>query len=587
MTERPNRPDHLRWVDRLLPDRILAEEADERLRQRLLVACGLLAFVIVAPWYAVMFALDPAPRIPRMIALALFASFAANALWLRWLATSVVAWIMVVLVHLAVLAVVTLAGGLGGPAALVVPCLPVFAGVFLGSRAGWASGGLVVLAAGAIEMWTYLHGVPNVTPPEIWPFVRVTSLVIGASLMLLAVTAHLELSRRQTSRLGRARDDALSASRAKSEFLSAVSHELRTPMVGVVGAIDLLNRSDLDPRQRELLEVLQTSAGAQLELIGDVLDLSRIEAGEIDLELRSISPRELLDGVATLFRTACEAKSLALTVEVDASVPEWIRADGPRLRQVVSNLVANALKFTVEGSITIRAATRGHDPLPRLEVAVADTGIGIDPEHSQQIFEAFRQADQSTTRRHGGSGLGLSICRRLVEAMGGTISLESALGRGSTFRFEIPAPFAEPPADDGDQSDETARRPLRVLLADDDPVNRLVLSAMLKRLGHAPIVAENGWQAVELAAGQPIDLIFLDMRMPELDGEACARAIRSLDGPAGSVPMLCLTADAVADKRSQYLASGFDAVYSKPINLKQLDRAIASAVSRPSTIPSS
>ncbi|MEO1084931.1 MAG: ATP-binding protein, partial [Acidobacteriota bacterium] len=276
----------------------------------------------------------------------------------------------------------------------------------------------------------------------------------------------------------------------------------------------------------------------------------------------------------------CDAKGLELRVEVDTGVPEWISADGPRIRQIVSNLVNNAIKFTERGSITIHATASDLNERGRLEISVIDTGIGFDAEAGKQIFGAFRQADESTNRRFGGSGLGLAISRGLADAMGGSISAQSSPGQGACFRFELPAPAAEPASvDSKEQPVAAAAKSLTILVADDEPVNRMILSTMLSELGHQAIEVEDGHQATERASGGGVDLIVLDMHMPLLDGPACARHLRSLPGPARELPILGLTADALPASQARFLDSGLDAVYTKPIDLRRLEEAIATTLS--------
>lgn len=570
----------LHWVDRLLPSTVLSEVLEERLRQRLLVAFGTLFFVFTVPWFGWVFIRDPVVRPPRMIALAAFSILAANVLWLRLLPSRAVAWLSVVLLHIAFFVSVALNGGLDGPVVLVITCLPVVSAVLLGVRYGWIDVGVVMLFAIVLDSLERIRPLPITAPPELWSYLELMALAISLSSMLLAVASYAALSQIRARELVEARDDALAASRAKSRFLSTMSHELRTPMVGVIGATELLRRTPINPEQTEILDLLQSSASAQLELIGDILDLSRIEADRFELSQQPVAPRQVLVEIKALFRVACSAKGLTLEVKTEPHVPAWIIGDALRLRQILSNLVANALKFTEQGSITVHVRRVGWPDDPRLSFAVSDTGIGFDPELREALFESFRQGDESTTRRFGGSGLGLSICRRLVTAMGGTITATSTPGKGSTFTFEIPTLITEPPPDREGKATtgRVPQRRLTILLADDEPINRFIISAMLEELGHTAVEATHGRMALELAQTEPVDLIILDMHMPELDGPQCAQALRRL-GPTASVPIIGLTADAVVENQTRYLASGIDVIYSKPISLEQLDRAISLIVS--------
>ncbi|MCG8459644.1 MAG: ATP-binding protein [Holophagales bacterium] len=568
----------LRWADRLLPTAILAEDAGDRMRQRLLVAFGILLFALAMPWYGLMLFQDPVWRPPRLIAIAVISTLAANFLWLRWLSARPVTWASLVLTHLAVAANVVMNGGLSGPTALVIPCLPVLTSVLLGTRAGWLDAILVVLAATALEHLAQVTTLPSIAPPEIWSLVRVMSLTIGLVLMLLPVSSHAELSASRARDLAKTLEASEAASRAKSHFLSMMSHELRTPMVGAVGAIELLGRSDLSPESRRLVRALERSVGAQLDLIGNVLDLARVEAGEIHVQRSPVSLRDLVGEIEEMFQISCDAKGVELRAEVDEETPDWISTDGKLVRQILINLVSNALKFTSDGSITVRVGTLPRDGDPGLEVSVADTGIGFEPGQVDRLFEAFHQVDGWTARRFGGSGLGLSIARQLVAAMGGSISASSVPRAGSTFRFEIPAPVAEaPPATRATPPPDEPPTSMNVLLAEDEPINRMVLGAMLEDLGHTVVEAADGRRALELIEESAADLVLLDMHLPELDGPACARAIRSLASPIAEVPIMGLTADAVVENQTRFLASGLDAIESKPIDMERLNQAITRA----------
>ena len=564
----------LAWVDRFLPERSLAPDATARMRQRLLIAFGLLVSAVTLPWYAAMILQDPVLRAPRAIALLAITLLAANPLWLRFASPRHVAGLTLFLLHFAILSNIVLNGGLTGPVALAITCLPVLTGVLWGHRAGWLDMILMVIAAAVIDHVGRHYGLPTAAIPTLWPLVRIMTLAISLGMMMLALSAYSELSLRQAQELAAARDTALNASRAKSRFLSSMSHELRTPMVGVVGAAELLMRGEHTPAQAKLLRSLQKSANAQLELIGDVLDISRIESDRLELELAAIMPRQILEEIGSVFRLACTTKGLDLVLEMPENLPEWVETDGLRLRQILSNLVSNALKFTHEGSVTVRTRVVGEGDETRLRFQVRDTGIGFESHKAEQLFEAFRQADGSTTRKYGGSGLGLSICRHLVQALGGTIQAQSSPGEGACFTFELPAPVREGPPPGSTEVVVRSRRGLNVLLADDEPVNRFILSSMLAELGHGVIEVENGRQAVDQVLAEDIDVMVLDMHMPELDGPACAKEVRALPSDKSEIAILGLTADAVIENRPLYLESGIDALFSKPIEIDTLASAL-------------
>ena len=576
--------EYLSWIDRALPLEKRQADPRELTHARLVVVIGLAFSVITLPWFALLIAGDPVIRPPRLIALVVIGLLALNPLWLRLTSTRSVAWATLVLLHVAMISNTALNGGFQGPVGVTLASLPVVAGVLLGHRAGWIDAGLIFGVAAAMGWYNQVGALPTTAPEEHWPLVRMMSLAIAVGLMMLAVSAHGRLLVFQNRELATARDAALRASRAKSRFLSTMSHEMRTPMVGVVGATELLLRSEgWTAGQHDLLRGLRQSADAQLKLIGNVLDLSRIESDRIELEQRATSPRQILAEIASLFHLTSKEKGLKLHLDISERVPAWVVTDAFRLRQILSNLVGNAIKFTERGSITIHADADQGSGHTWLTFKIVDTGIGFDSETAEQLFSEFSQADGSTTRKFGGSGLGLSICRHLVEMMGGAIRAEGSPGRGATFTFQIPVQHAEGPATESANLPALAPKGMRVLLADDEPINRMVIAGMLEELGHDVLEAEDGEQVLKLTEAEDVDLIILDMHMPKLDGPDCARALRAREAAAGDprgLPLLGLTADATVDNRLQYLESGLDALYTKPIEIDTLGLAISQAYSR-------
>ncbi|MGE5476215.1 MAG: response regulator, partial [Bacteroidales bacterium] len=320
------------------------------------------------------------------------------------------------------------------------------------------------------------------------------------------------------------------------------------------------------------METLKHSADALLTILDDILDFSKLEAGRIDFEQIAFDPRAVVEDVVRLMRPRAEEKGLALTAEVTAGLPAWLRGDPGRLRQVLLNLAGNAVKFTEAGGITLRfAAIDG-----MLECAVIDTGIGLDDGAKARLFHSFTQADASISRRYGGSGLGLAICKRLVEGQGGIIGVESTPGAGSCFWFrlplaEAPAP-ASPPADAG----VVALPPLVVLLAEDNAINQMVARGFLQRAGHRVVVANNGFEAVDLVRnGARFDVVLMDMQMPEMDGLEATRAIRALDGAAARLPVIALTANAMRADEERCRAAGMDDFVAKPLDPERLFAAMA------------
>ncbi|NNJ25443.1 Sensor histidine kinase RcsC [Planctomycetes bacterium LzC2] len=372
------------------------------------------------------------------------------------------------------------------------------------------------------------------------------------------------------------------ADRAKSAFLATISHEIRTPLNGVSGMMDLMMETDLTDHQRDLLETAKESAAGLLTLINDLLDFSKIEAGKLDLFEVPFAPRTCVEQVVKLLRSGAEKKGLSLTAEIADDVPEAALGDGDRLRQVLVNLIGNAVKFTAEGGVSIRveraARTAVADGKTWLRVAVKDTGIGIAAEAQRRIFEPFAQADGSTTRRYGGTGLGLSICSRLVRLMGGDLTVRSEPGRGSTFSFYIVVGPHEGPLQPLAPHRQTANvrvRPLEILLAEDNPVNQKYALAVLRGEGHDVTLAENGLRAVEACRDRTFDLIVMDMSMPELDGLSAIRQLRG-SGYEGSI--LVHSAFAMDRDRDECLAAGADGHLPKPVKAEELRTAVLAAV---------
>jgi PAS domain S-box-containing protein len=372
------------------------------------------------------------------------------------------------------------------------------------------------------------------------------------------------------------------AEKAKATFLATMSHEIRTPLTAILGFADLLARSPLAPEQQEQLRIVRDTGQTLLTVVNDILDLSKLEAGKMSLERIPLELPALLREALGATRLLGAEKGLAFRAELAPDLPAWVQGDPVRLKQVVGNLLANALKFTPKGEVVLRArALAGGAAGVRVEVA--DTGIGIAAEQVPRLFGLFEQADQSTTRRFGGTGLGLAICRRLVEAMGGTIGVSSAPGVGSTFWFELPLAPAEaagPPAAAPAAPVRAAPgRALRVLAVDDVATNRLLLTAFLRRLGHAPVMAEDGMQAVEVAGRERFDLILMDLHMPGLDGFMAARAIRAGGGPNAATPIVALSADVLTETTRACQEAGMAGSLAKPIETGRLQEVLELAAS--------
>jgi len=383
----------------------------------------------------------------------------------------------------------------------------------------------------------------------------------------------------------RAREEAEAANQAKSTFLATMSHEMRTPMNGVVGTAELLEREPLNERQRRLVGTVRRSATALLRIIDDVLDFSKIEAGRMELEEAPFSLRALVTSTVETLSVQVENKGLALHTTIEPGTPDTVLADSTRLRQILFNLIGNATKFTDVGRIAVRVrAIDTDDKNVTLALAVSDTGIGMDRRQQERLFKPFSQADSSTTRRYGGTGLGLSIVRRLAELMGGTVTVESAPSRGSTFTVTMRVRLASRTDIDG-PSDEAVREQLplpasgvRVLAVDDNDVNLEVLVGQFEILGIALDTASNGIEALTLWRNRSYALVLTDIHMPDMDGFELTRQIRAEEGASidrPRTPILALTANALKGEAERCLAAGMDGYLTKPLTLERLREAVA------------
>jgi PAS domain S-box-containing protein len=415
---------------------------------------------------------------------------------------------------------------------------------------------------------------------------RVTRVVGVHTDVTELLSAQEELRHQAASLATLARDleeqrrTADAANTAKSQFLATMSHEIRTPMNGIIGMLSLLLDSKLNADQKRWASTALDSAENLLTIINDILDLSKLDAGKTETELLDFDVAGLIDGVTALLKVRATAKGIALRTDIAPSVPSWLKSDPTRLRQILFNLIGNAVKFTQRGEVMVRASAASmRADSCELRIDVTDTGIGIERDKMTELFEPFRQADSGMARRFGGTGLGLAIVKRLVKLLGGSVTVQSTANAGSTFTVILPCTIVASPLD---RPKVLARglgpgvqRRATILIAEDNDINRELVTQMITRLNHDGVTVRNGREAVGAVRRQAFDLVLMDIQMPEMDGVDAARAIRALPGERGGTPIVAVTANAMVGDRERYLAEGFDDYLAKPLHLDQLQEVIA------------
>ena len=418
--------------------------------------------------------------------------------------------------------------------------------------------------------------------PEFWQFLAVIPFTAAGLFVLVTMTmlreerirAFQEHQAHLIEELESARDKANAANDAKSNFLGVISHELRTPMNGVLGAAQLLAATRLEPTQREYLSIIRNSGDNLLSLLNDILDMTKIEAGKMTFEVVDVNVEDLDKRVTGPFQAQAEAKGLDFVALREGEVPAVVRGDPLRVCQVIHNLLSNAVKFTDAGRITYTVrGQRLHERAVRFDFMIRDSGSGIAPEDLERLFQPFTQVDASSTRRFGGTGLGLTISRRMANIMGGDITVESIPGEGSTFTFSVEAEvvrWVEEAAAEAIVAEIEGGQSLKVLIVEDHPVNRMILEAWMSSAGHTSATAENGQIAIEAAGEQRFDLVIMDVNMPVMDGLTATRAIRAGNGPNCDTPVVVLSASARTEDHQAGLDAGADAYLNKPIDFAAL-----------------
>ncbi|MEF2143831.1 MAG: response regulator, partial [Desulfovibrionaceae bacterium] len=431
------------------------------------------------------------------------------------------------------------------------------------------------------------HGIEHWLISDVHDMARECCLLVSTAMlravkepMVLVCAQDISAQKNVEKNLIQAKEDADAANKAKSVFLANMSHEIRTPLNGIVAMMQLLEMTELGSEQKQYVSMAMTSSDRLTRLLTDLLDLSRIEAGKMSLNEEEFDTRGVCDSVFELFLVAAQGKGILLERVVDPNTPPYLLGDESRLRQILFNLVGNALKFTEKGSVRLdMAPIKICEGIVHMLISVTDTGIGIPPERLDELFQPFSQVENSYTRRYQGAGLGLAIVRRLVELMGGHITMDSIPGEGTSVHIVLP--FRLPSEDVRTQrpaapTPRHSGQPMRILLAEDDSSNAYALQALLEKCGHETIIAKNGREALELLQQNEFDVILMDIQMPIMDGMTAANAVRSSVtlGPKKDIPIIALTAYAMNGDREKFLAAGMNGYLGKPVKLQDLRQVL-------------
>jgi len=440
-------------------------------------------------------------------------------------------------------------------------------------RAAWKSGrhpplDLRILTASGECRWVRIHGEKLLGDD-------------GRPAKIIGLVVDVDEWKRQELALVAAEKAAQEAAEAKAQFLANMSHEIRTPMNGVLGVLHLLRREALSEEGETLLGEAESCGRMLSQLLDDVIDFSKIEAGRLELSPEPLNAADTLESVASLLRPQAESRGLQVRTRVEGENP-WILADPVRLRQALFNLIGNAVKFTLRGHVEARLAVRAEDGGGRrLRFEIEDTGVGMPAAAQAGLFQRFHRGDASTASRFSGSGLGLAITRQIAELMGGDLGFISSEGAGSTFWIEISAPDAPEPVAESAPAAAAGLEGLKILLAEDNPTNRMIAVRILEGMGASVQTAEDGLEALKAVSAQRFDLVLMDVQMPRMGGVEATRRIRATDGPQAAIPIIALTADTLAHQRKGYVAAGMDGLVAKPMSpvalVQEIVRVIADA----------
>ena len=469
---------------------------------------------------------------------------------------------------------------------LLLPLIAIALNLCVPGRFRWVALMSAYAPIVSLLFWAVLRPDPE-SPLDLTIIMLVVAVgyVVGA----VARTQFNRLRREEYLRIARerqvnldlreAKDAAEAAANVKADFLAVMSHEIRTPMNGILGMAQLALDEPMPPAQRKRLSIIKSSAEGLLNILDDILDISKLERQAEIYERAPFDLRQGLREIVNLMTPGAQEKGLSLQLVLSPLVPQWVLGDQSRVRQILFNLIGNALKFTSEGSVTVEVTVAGPKDQALITFIVSDTGIGITPEQRAHLFQAFGQADASIRRRFGGTGLGLAICKRLVDGMHGEIDVESTPGQGSRFRVCLPLPAThEPDARDAIDAAAPHVRRLNLLLVEDLPINAMVARGILEKAGHRIALVKSGEQAIELVQSARFDAVLMDMQMPDVDGLEATRRIRALAPPHSQVPIVALTANVMAEDVAACLAAGMDGHLAKPIDVVALHAAIELAL---------